>query len=90
MTTPTFSQPHRDRALGRGVAQVIPTPTTPVSPADRAAAALAALETVPVHVGVLQAAVALLDDVAHTGPDDAVQAAARATAERLRTAMSAG
>ncbi|TSB31168.1 hypothetical protein FNJ62_07305 [Streptomyces benahoarensis] len=43
--------PPRDRALGRGVSTLIPQ-SSPVSPADRATAALAAIETVPVHVGV--------------------------------------
>ncbi|MER7998367.1 hypothetical protein [Streptomyces sp. NPDC095613] len=88
MTTPA-AQPPRDRALGRGVSTLIPQ-SAAVSPGDRAAAALAALQTVPVHVGVLQAAVVLLEETARTGEDDASRSAAATTVDMLRTAIGRG
>ncbi|MFI7103222.1 hypothetical protein ACIBK8_28180 [Streptomyces sp. NPDC050161] len=79
--------PPRDRALGRGVSTLIPQ-SPPLSPADRATAALAAIETVPVHVGVLQAAAALLEETARTSDDEAAKAAAATTIRLLHAAMS--
>ncbi|MEU2608850.1 hypothetical protein ACH0CM_20615 [Streptomyces albus] len=75
------------RVLGRGVAQLIPQPSAAVSPADQAAAALAALQTRPVHVGVLQAAALLLEETARAGEDETVRSTAAATAGLLRAAM---
>ncbi|MEU7205371.1 hypothetical protein [Streptomyces sp. NPDC045470] len=76
------------RALGRGVAQLIPQPGD-ASAAGRAAASLAALRTVPVHAGVLEAAVALLEELQDParGADDATVAAAAATVTLLRQAL---
>jgi hypothetical protein len=79
-------QPSHPRALGRGVATLIPQ-SGAVSPADRAAAALAAIQTVPVHVGVLQAAVVLLEEMGHTSEDEATRAAVGTTVTMLRTAI---
>ncbi|MFJ8248852.1 hypothetical protein [Streptomyces sp. NPDC094466] len=82
-TTPPSS---RDRAaLGRGVATLIPQPAGS-SPAERAAAALAALQTVPVHVGVLEAAVLLLEDLGPASGDETARTAASTTAALLRAA----
>ncbi|MFG2227653.1 hypothetical protein [Streptomyces sp. NPDC048644] len=81
--------PPRDRALGRGVSTLIPQ-SSPLSPADRAAAALAAIETVPVHVGVLQAAAALLEESARTSDDETARTAAATTIRLLHTAMGQG
>ncbi|KAB7833561.1 hypothetical protein [Streptomyces mobaraensis] len=75
--------PPRDRALGRGVSNFIPQAA---SPADQAAAALAALHTVPVQVGVLQAAVVLLENL--TPEDDAARETVATTVTLLRTAMA--
>ncbi|KOG53523.1 hypothetical protein ADK76_27180 [Streptomyces griseoflavus] len=75
-------------ALGRGLAQLIPQPGD-ASAVGRAAASLAALRNVPVHAGVLEAAVALLEelqDPAH-GADDAAVATAAATISLLRQAL---
>ncbi|WP_190136173.1 hypothetical protein [Streptomyces longispororuber] len=80
MTTPS-----RDRALGRGVSALIP-PAGAGSATDRATAALAALRTVPVHVGVLQAAVVLLEEE-QPGADPARAAAIESTVALLRTAI---
>ncbi|MGE7386495.1 hypothetical protein ACQKM2_13565 [Streptomyces sp. NPDC004126] len=80
MTTPS-----RERGLGRGVAQLIPQ--SPAAPAEQAAAALAALLTVPVHVGVLQAAVVLLDATTCQSDDGQLRAAAQATVAHLRKSM---
>ncbi|MEV0280150.1 hypothetical protein AB0I22_27685 [Streptomyces sp. NPDC050610] len=63
-------------------------PSAAVAPAEVAAAALAALRSVPVQIGVFQAAAALLDEVADAGEED--DARRRATAETvalLRAAM---
>ncbi|MFH8751987.1 hypothetical protein ACH4GK_34030 [Streptomyces rimosus] len=76
------------RALGRGVAQLIPQPGN-VSAAGRAAASLAALRNVTVHAGVLEAAVALLEDLQDParGADDATVATAAATVSLLRQTL---
>ncbi|MFF8848034.1 hypothetical protein ACF08N_35940 [Streptomyces sp. NPDC015127] len=57
MSTTTPSQ----RNLGRGVSTLIPQNAT-----DRAMAALSGLETVPVHVGLLQTATLLLEESARS------------------------
>ncbi|MFD9630025.1 hypothetical protein [Streptomyces violascens] len=81
-------QPSRDRALGRGVSLLIPqSAAATVSPADRAAAALAAIQTVPVHVGVLQAAVLLLEEHGRTSDDARTRATVDTTVAMLRTAV---
>ncbi|MFF3277176.1 hypothetical protein ACFYWU_40600 [Streptomyces chrestomyceticus] len=82
MTTPA------PRALGRGVAQLIPQPGD-ISAAGRATASLAALRAVPVHAGVLEAAVALLEDLQDPArdTDDATVAAEAATVTLLRRAL---
>ncbi|WP_229378072.1 hypothetical protein [Streptomyces sp. VRA16 Mangrove soil] len=80
--------PLQQRQLGRGVAALIPQSGTEVSAAGQAAAALAALQTVPVHPGVLQAAALLLDHLATTEADEDTQATADETARLLRAAMN--
>ncbi|MEV7417732.1 hypothetical protein [Streptomyces sp. NPDC089919] len=80
MTAPT-----RDRGLGRGVSQLIPQP--PGSPAQQASATLAALATVQIPVGALQAAVVLLDATACRSEDEQLRAAAEATVAHLREAI---
>ncbi|MFE9560196.1 hypothetical protein ACFYM0_03725 [Streptomyces sp. NPDC006487] len=50
-------------------------------------AALTGLETVPVHIGLLQAAALLLEDAARTATDEAAKAAMAKTAGMLRSAM---
>ncbi|WP_338693082.1 hypothetical protein V2W30_01940 [Streptomyces sp. Q6] len=60
-----------------------------MSAAGRAAAALAALHPVPVPLGVLQAAVLLLDELTAVGADDETRATAGETARLLRVAMGA-
>ncbi|WP_306324116.1 MULTISPECIES: hypothetical protein [unclassified Streptomyces] len=75
------------RQLGRGVAALIPQSSTEVSAAGQAAAALAAVQTVPVQLGVLQAAVLLLDQLGTSGADEETRATAEETARLLRTAM---
>ncbi|MEU6965043.1 hypothetical protein [Streptomyces chrestomyceticus] len=82
------AQPSRT-PLGRGVSSLIPQSAGPATdtPAGQAAAALAALRTVPVQAGVLQAAVALLDDPARTAADPEALAAAAATVKLLRAAL---
>ncbi|MEN2423731.1 hypothetical protein AABB02_37180 [Streptomyces rimosus] len=82
------STPAPPRALGRGVAQLIPQPGDS-SAAGRAAASLAALRTVTVHAGVLEAAVALLEELQDParGADDATMAAAASTVTLLRQAL---
>ncbi len=85
MTTPPVPP---SRVLGRGVATLIPQ-NTPASSAELAMAALAALQTVPVHVGVLQAAVALLEETAVRSDDEAVTSAAERTVAMLRSALGA-
>ncbi|MFJ8078765.1 hypothetical protein ACIQ7Q_33735 [Streptomyces sp. NPDC096176] len=86
VTIASTSQTSRDRALGRGASTLIPQSAT-ASPADQAAAALAALRTVVVHVGVLQAAAVLLEETARTAGDESSRAAARHTVALLRAAM---
>ncbi|MGW7319352.1 hypothetical protein [Streptomyces sp. NPDC054854] len=78
MSTPTQSQ----RGVGRGVSTLIPQSAT-----DQAMAALTGLETVPVHVGLLQAATLLLEEAARTASDEATKAAMARTAGLLRAAM---
>ncbi|MEU3909144.1 hypothetical protein AB0F20_36010 [Streptomyces goshikiensis] len=68
MSTPAQAQ--RDRSIGRGVSTLIPQSAT-----DQAMAALTGLETVPVHVGLLQAATLLLEDAARTATDESTKAA---------------
>ncbi|MFH8411224.1 hypothetical protein ACH4FX_41630 [Streptomyces sp. NPDC018019] len=59
------------------------------SAAGRAAASLAALRTIPVHAGVLEAAVALLEELQNPacGEDVATVAAAAVTVTLLRQAL---
>ncbi|MFD3479884.1 hypothetical protein [Streptomyces sp. NPDC058695] len=64
--------PLHPRQLGRGVAALIPQSGTQVSAAGQAAAALAALQTVPVQLGILQAAALLLDELASNGADEEI------------------
>ncbi|MCX5409848.1 hypothetical protein OHA37_39140 [Streptomyces sp. NBC_00335] len=78
MSTPTQSQ----RIVGRGVSTLIPQSAT-----AQAMAALTGLETVPVHVGLLQAAALLLEDAARTATDEPAKAAMAKTAGMLRAAM---
>ncbi|WP_327257123.1 hypothetical protein [Streptomyces sp. NBC_01244] len=78
MSTPTQPQ----RIVGRGVSTLIPQSAT-----DQAMAALTGLETVPVHIGLLQAAALLLEDAARTATDEAAKAAMAKTAGMLRSAM---
>ncbi|MEU9031102.1 hypothetical protein [Streptomyces sp. NPDC048383] len=78
MSTPSQSQ----RGVGRGVSTLIPQSAT-----DQAMAALTGLETVPVHVGLLQAATLLLEEAARTASDEATKAAMARTAGLLRAAM---
>lgn len=80
MSTPAQAQ--RDRSIGRGVSTLIPQSAT-----DQAMAALTGLETVPVHVGLIQAATLLLEDAARTATDEATKAAMAKTAGMLRSAM---
>jgi hypothetical protein len=87
VVTSAAAQPSRDRALGRGVHSLIPS-TAAASPADQAAAALAALRTVPVPAGVLQAAAVLLEELAEGGEDERARAAAAATVAMLRQVLS--
>ncbi|MBO1329946.1 hypothetical protein [Streptomyces sp. VRA16 Mangrove soil] len=77
------------RSVGRGVAALIPQSGTEVSAAGQAAAALAALQTVPVQLAVVQAAVLLLDELAATTAGEDVRATAQETARLLRSAMAA-
>ncbi|MCX5206511.1 hypothetical protein OG897_34535 [Streptomyces sp. NBC_00237] len=60
------------------------------SAADRARAALAGVRTVPVHVGVLEAAVVLLEERARISEDGTERTAAAATVVKLREAMLSG
>ncbi|MER6314442.1 hypothetical protein ABT237_11815 [Streptomyces sp. NPDC001581] len=78
MSTPAQSQ----RSVGRGVSTLIPQSAT-----DQAMAALTGLETVPVHVGLLQAATLLLEEAARTATDESTKAAMAKTAGMLRSAM---
>ena len=85
MTTPA-AQPPRDRALGRGISTLIPQ-AAPATPAEQAAAVLTAMQTVPVRVGVLQAAVVLLEERVRATEDEAERAAAATTVAMLRSAI---
>ncbi|MFD7030232.1 hypothetical protein ACFWAR_19535 [Streptomyces sp. NPDC059917] len=78
MSTPAQSQ----RPVGRGVSTLIPQSAT-----DQAMAALTGLETVPVHVGLLQAAALLLEEAARTATDESAKAVMARTAGMLRSAM---
>lgn len=78
VSTPTQSQ----RVVGRGVSTLIPQSAT-----DQAMAALTGLETVPVHVGLLQAAALLLEEATRTAADEATKAAMAKTAGMLRSSM---
>ncbi|WP_411104066.1 hypothetical protein [Streptomyces sp. cmx-4-9] len=81
-----MTSPVRGRGLGRGVSQLIPQAPA-VSPAGQAATVLAALQSVPIHLGVLQAAVVLLESTACASHDAQTRAAAAATVDLLRAAM---
>ncbi|MFG2296441.1 hypothetical protein [Streptomyces sp. NPDC048603] len=70
------------RSVGRGVSTLIPQNAT-----DQAVAALTGLETVPVHVGLLQAAALLLEDAARGTEDEARKAVMIRTVEMLRSSM---
>ncbi|MFF3277519.1 hypothetical protein ACFYWU_42385 [Streptomyces chrestomyceticus] len=77
----------RDRpALGRGISNFFPQ-SAKTSPTDQAAAALAALQTVPVQVGALQAATVLLEEVERTADDEKTRETVTATITLLRAAM---
>ncbi|MEF3118921.1 hypothetical protein [Streptomyces chrestomyceticus] len=82
------AQPSRT-PLGRGVSSLIPPLTGPAAdtPAGQAAAALAALRTVPIQAGALQAAIALLDDPARTAAAPEALAAAATTVKLLGAAL---
>ncbi|MEU2023601.1 hypothetical protein ABZ565_15765 [Streptomyces sp. NPDC016469] len=88
MTTPA-AQPPRDRALGRGITTLIPqaAQAAPATPAEQAAAVLTAMRSVPVRVGVLQAAVVLLEERVRATEDEAERAAAATTVAMLRSAI---
>ncbi|MEV8455067.1 hypothetical protein AB0467_07400 [Streptomyces sp. NPDC052095] len=88
MTTAS-AQPPRDRALGRGITTLIPQAATepPATPAEQAAAVLTAMQSVPVRVGVLQAAVVLLAERVRATDDPAERAAAATTVAMLRSAI---
>lgn len=79
---PVSTPPQSQRVVGRGVSTLIPQSAT-----DQAMAALTGLETVPVHVGLLQAAALLLEDAARTATDGATKAAMAKTAGMLRSSM---
>ncbi|MFH8620163.1 hypothetical protein ACH4E8_34485 [Streptomyces sp. NPDC017979] len=85
--TSTQSPRDRDRSpLGRGVSTLIPQ-SAALSPTDRAAAALAAIHTVPVHVGVLQAAIVLLEEMGRVSEDETAKATVDSTVALLREAV---
>lgn len=84
MTT-AAAQPPRDRALGRGISTLIPQASA--TPAEQAAAVLAAMRTVPVRIGVLQAAAVLLEGRVRVTQDEAERAAAATTVAILRSAI---
>ncbi|MGC4948704.1 hypothetical protein ACLQ2N_21190 [Streptomyces sp. DT224] len=88
MTTPA-AQPPRDRALGRGITTLIPqaAQAAQATPAEQAAAVLTAMRSVPVRVGVLQAAVVLLEERVRATEDEAERAAAATTVAMLRSAI---
>ncbi|EXU85554.1 hypothetical protein [Streptomyces noursei] len=90
-TAPSLPAPRplpRDRPLGRGVSALIPQTGSSATPAaEQAAAALAALETVPVQAGILQATLPLLEERARISEDDAQRTAARNTAALLRQTL---
>lgn len=85
MTSPS-AQPSRDRALGRGITTLIPQSAS-ATPAEQAAAVLTAMRSVPVRVGVLQAAVVLLEERVRATDDPAERAAAVTTVAMLRGAI---
>ncbi|MFE6974172.1 hypothetical protein [Streptomyces sp. NPDC057682] len=85
MTSPS-AQPSRDRALGRGITTLIPQSAS-ATPAEQAAAVLTAMQSVPVRVGVLQAAVVLLEERVRATDDPAERAAAATTVAMLRGAI---
>ncbi|MGW1656285.1 hypothetical protein [Streptomyces atratus] len=85
MTT-AAAQPPRDRALGRGISTLIPQAAT-ATPAEHAAAVLAAMQSVPVRVGVLQAAAVLLEARVRATEDGAERAAAATTVAMLCSAI---
>lgn len=57
------------------------------TPAEQAAAVLTAMQSVPVRVGVLQAAVVLLEERVRATQDEAERAAAATTVAMLRSAI---
>jgi hypothetical protein len=75
--------------VGRGVHALIPSgPAGPRPTAgQQASAALSALRTVPVQAAVLQAAVALLADLAETAAEQGDREAAAATVTLLLDAL---
>ncbi|MFI5634219.1 hypothetical protein ACIA8E_33595 [Streptomyces sp. NPDC051664] len=88
MTT-NAAQPPRDRALGRGITTLIPQAAT-ATPAEQAAAVLAGMQSVPVRIAVLQAAVVLLEERVRTTENDAERRAAATTVAMLRGAIGQG
>jgi hypothetical protein len=80
----------RDAAgVGRGVHALIPSGPAGqrTTAGQQASAALAALRTVPVQAAVLQAAVALLTDVAETATERGDREAAAVTVSLLLDAL---
>lgn len=79
---PVSTPPPSQRVIGRGVSTLIPQSAT-----DQAMASLNGLATVPVHVGLLQAAALLLEDAARTAADEATTTAMTRTADMLRSSI---
>ncbi|MFF8917265.1 hypothetical protein ACF08M_29115 [Streptomyces sp. NPDC015032] len=82
--TAAAAQPPRDRVLGCGITTLIPQTAT-ATPAEQAAAVQAAMQSVPVRVGVLQAAAVLLEERVRATEDGAERAAT--TISMLRSAI---
>lgn len=59
-----------------------------MTPAEQAAAVLAGMRSVPVRIGVLQAAVVLLEERVRTTEDDTERRAAATTVAMLRGAIA--
>ncbi|WP_412075976.1 hypothetical protein ACLF6K_09230 [Streptomyces xanthophaeus] len=76
------TSPQARRGTDRGIRTLIPQSAT-----AQAMAALNGLETVPVHVGLLQAAALLLEEAARAADDEPTAAAMAKTAGMLRSAM---
>ncbi|MGI5341860.1 hypothetical protein ACQEVS_32880 [Streptomyces sp. CA-181903] len=81
MTTPS-------RALGQGVASLIPAPADSLSAAARARAALAAVQTASIPIVVLDGVAALLEELEHSTEDEEIRDAARDATAYLRRAAS--